>query len=87
MRTQSASVNLPKNVLPTGVAQITAYLPDGTPLCERLVFVNNHDALSIKLSVPDRALRPRERITIAMEASDPQGNPVQGFLLGGRNGP
>ena len=78
MRTQSASVNLPKNVLPTGVAQITAYLPDGTPLCERLVFVNNHDALSIKLSVPDRALRPRERITIAMEASDPQGNPVQG---------
>jgi len=78
MRTQSASVNLPKNVLPTGVAQITAYLPDGTPLCERLVFVNNHDALSIKLSVPDRALRPRERITIAMEASDPQGKPVQG---------
>ena len=78
MRSDSSVLRFAKASLPTGMSQITLYRADGSPVSERLVFVNNGDALRVQISSPKQAYSPREKINLNLQVTDPRGNPVRG---------
>lgn len=73
-------VDIPRQSLPSGVAQITLFSDTGTPLAERLVFQNRQDHLQLSLT-PDKPLyKPREKITMRLQAKNYNGQPVAGHF-------
>jgi hypothetical protein len=78
MHADSYRMKIAKSALPTGVSQITLFLPDGTPVSERLVFVNNHDHLRLSVKTPEAFPGPREKVSLELTATDVYGQPVQG---------
>lgn len=74
----SFSTDIPKRDLPTGIAQITLFNSHGEPLCERLIFVNHHDALSVNIETDKKIYDPREKVQLSIRVRDVQGNPVEG---------
>ena len=78
MRGDSSLLRVSKASLPTGISQVTLYRADGTAVSERLVFANNHDALHIQITSPEKTFRPRAKVDMNLKVTDPQGNPVQG---------
>lgn len=82
----SARVNLASNVavaridksqFPAGVTQITILDRQGSPLAERLVFVDNPtEHLRIEMSANNKTYAPREKVTLNINVKDSNGNPV-----------
>ncbi|MBE9511247.1 MAG: hypothetical protein IMY71_10235 [Bacteroidetes bacterium] len=69
---------LPKTNLPAGIAQLTLFNADGNPECERLVFINRHHALQVKIETDKNTYNPREKVLLDISVSDLYGNPVAG---------
>ena len=69
---------LPKTNLPAGIAQLTLFNADGNPECERLVFINRHNALQVKIETDKKTYNPREKVLLDISVSDLYGNPVAG---------
>lgn len=67
--------------LPDGVAQFTLFNGQGTPVCERLVFINN-PGNEVHCSIrPSKATyENREEVEIELELTDAEGNSVEGDL-------
>ncbi|HWD89009.1 MAG TPA: hypothetical protein VG367_12830 [Mucilaginibacter sp.] len=57
-----------KRKLFTGVATITLFSPDDQPLCERVIFIQNHDQLSLKITTDKDQYAPREKVTLKLNA-------------------
>ena len=72
------AASIPTGQLPTGVAQVTVFDGNGTPRCERLVFVNRNDQVRLQIMPGKAAYRPREKVTLTVTAQDADGNPVAG---------
>jgi len=51
LENRSFSSTISKRLLPTGVAQITVFDGNGTPVAERLIFVNHHDQYNPELDI------------------------------------
>lgn len=63
--------------LPDGVAQFTLYKPDGEPICERLVFVDNpSDDLSVNFSANKDQYATRQKVSLDIDLQDKSGRPV-----------
>lgn len=65
-----ATHTIPVGQMPTGVYNVAVCLPDGTPLAERLVFVNNHeyDAAAIAVSHSTaQDLQPLQPVTLQLQ--------------------
>jgi hypothetical protein len=68
--------NIPKSKFPSGIAQITVTNQDGTPLAERLAFVNELEQMSIEV-IPDKtSYFPRELVTLRIQATHANGTPA-----------
>jgi hypothetical protein len=67
-----------KNTFPTGVVQFTLFSSDGLPVSERMVFVQNNDALTISTVTDKQIYNSREKVTVALSVADQQGTPVSG---------
>lgn len=67
-----------KNTFPTGVVQFTLFSSDGLPVSERMVFVQNNDALTISTITDKQIYNSREKVTVALSVADQQGTPVSG---------
>lgn len=79
----TATLALPKAKLPTGISHFTVFDAAGKPVAERLVFINNDDHLEISLKV----LKKEGKMTLALDAKDEFGDPVQGsFSVAVTNG-
>ncbi|MFC6996460.1 MG2 domain-containing protein [Rufibacter roseus] len=71
-------IKVPKKQIPTGVAQFTIFNENGTPLTERLAFINHHQHLQVKLTPDKSQYKPREKVTMRLQVKTPSGQPVQG---------
>ncbi len=65
-----------KSRLPSGVLTITVLDEERVPFCERVVFVNNMDELNIATKINKSKLAPREKITLDILVTDPNGQPA-----------
>jgi hypothetical protein len=73
------SVSLPKNkILDDGIVQITLIDALGEPRCERLIFSNQNKQLNLKISSDKTTYKTREKVTVNLEATDSEGQPVEG---------
>jgi hypothetical protein len=62
-----------------GIVQITLFNTDGTPLCERLIFIKKQaQQFNLKVTADKAAYKPREKVTLTLEATDSLGQPVMG---------
>ncbi|WP_165864968.1 TonB-dependent receptor plug domain-containing protein [Rufibacter latericius] len=73
-------INIPKEKLPTGVVQFTLFSNAGEPLAERLVFSNRHDQLQLTLTPDKPDYKPREKVTMQLQAKTAEGTPVSGHF-------
>ena len=74
----SFAAAIPKNNLPAGIAQLTLFNAEGNPECERLIFINRHHDLQVKIETDKNRYNPREKILLDISVSDFYGNPVTG---------
>lgn len=68
---------IPTNKFPTGIVQFTVFSQSGEPLNERLVFIQNHDALKLDVNTKP-AYTFRQKMKIDLNAKDKNGKPVNG---------
>ncbi|WP_316831377.1 Ig-like domain-containing protein [Pedobacter aquatilis] len=66
-----------KSKFPLGIAQFTLMAENGKPLSERLVFVQNKNAMSLVLSSPVATYGPKKKVKINL-SSKKDGAPVEG---------
>jgi TonB-dependent SusC/RagA subfamily outer membrane receptor len=69
-----------KSHLHTGVARLTLFSPVGELLCERLLFVQNHDQLNLRISSDKPEYAKREKVHIKLNAINASGNPAMGHF-------
>lgn len=67
---------IPKKIFPSGITQITVMDEMGTPLAERLVFIDHQDQIHISLKTDRKSYAPRDSVYLYIEAKDQKGNPV-----------
>ena len=71
------SLYLSKNLLPSGVSQITLFDSKGGVLSERLIFINHRSVMKMNLSTDKTNYQPFEKVNMHIELSDRHNNPVQ----------
>ena len=69
-------LGIPKDDLPSGVMSITLLDESMKPWCERIVFINKDDALTIEAKVNTDHLSKRNKVTVDIRVKDSKGNPV-----------
>ncbi len=76
---KSFGANIPRNKFPNdGIVQFTLFDAKGVPQCERLAFVNLGRQAVIKITSDKESYKPREKVTLNIEATDVQGQPLSG---------
>lgn len=78
MKANFLMLRIPKESFPSGVSQITLVNEAGSPLAERLVFVDHNDGLVIKVNPDKKHYAPREKVVLNIEAKDENGDPIAG---------
>lgn len=74
----SASFILPRAGLPTGVHQLTFFLPEGDVLAQRHLFINNGVEMASVTATADRpAYAPYAPVTMNLQATAPDGSPMK----------
>lgn len=73
-----ANLRVPLNDLPSGIAQLTLFSAQGTPMNERLIFVDNYDRIALNVKSDKDNYGRREKATFAMEAKSANGKPAIG---------
>jgi len=74
----SFSAAIPKNKFPSGIVQFTLFSATGEPLNERLIFVQNPDQLKLAVTSEKQNYKPREKVTINLNAKNSEDKPVVG---------
>lgn len=73
-------IQLPRDKFPDGIAQLTLFDEKNVPVCERLVFIDRKDRLTVKLTPGKATYKPREAVEVDVSVTDPAGNPVETTL-------
>ncbi len=68
--TSSFTATIPKRDLPAGIAQLTFFNTEGNPECERLIFINPHHGLQVKIKTDKKTYNPREKVFLDISVSD-----------------
>ena len=72
---ENFNVEIAKSLLPNGVVQFTLFDQEMIPHCERLVFINKHDFVTVEIA-PDRTMyRTREKVQIDINTITGEGIP------------
>ncbi len=74
--TDEATMSIPTINMPAGIAQITLFNAAQIPMAERLVFVNKHRKLYIRVETDKETYGPRERVIATIKTKDESGNMV-----------
>jgi len=74
------SLDILKRHLHTGVASVTLFSPEGEPLSERLLFVQNYDQLNLSVSTEKTIYAKREKVNIKLNALNRAGGPADGHF-------
>jgi hypothetical protein len=73
-------LSMDSKLLQTGVSAITLFSPDGEPLCERLLFVQNKDLLRLKVQTDKIKYQKKEKVNLLLNAKGPTHLPVKGHF-------
>ncbi|GAC1303739.1 MAG: hypothetical protein NVSMB24_10170 [Mucilaginibacter sp.] len=74
------TMDILKRRLHTGIAKVTLFSPNGEPLCERLLFIQNYDQLNLDVNSDKGTYRKREKVKIKLTALDRAGIPSTGHF-------
>ncbi len=66
LKNPSFLLTIPKNRFPNGIAQITLMKPDGTPISERLIYIQSDKLLDIKATVDKQAYKPKDLVKLKL---------------------
>jgi hypothetical protein len=75
---QVFTTRVAKSRFPSGIVQFTLFSQSGEPVCERLAFIQNNDALNLELSTPKQSYAPKEKVTITIAAKNTDNKMVRG---------
>ncbi len=64
--------------LPSGIVHLSLFNMFSQVVSERLIFVNNNDALNVMLEPSKPTASPREKISVKVKLTDSSGQPVRG---------
>jgi hypothetical protein len=70
LKNTSYSATIPKSKFPTGVLQVTVFSSKGSPLSERITFINNHDQLNLSLKSDLAAYSRRQKVKMLVSAKN-----------------
>lgn len=73
-------IPLSRDKFPDGITQLTLFNEKNQPVCERLVFVDRKDRLSVKLTPTKATYKPREAVSVDLTVTNPAGQPVETTL-------
>ena len=73
-------IQLPRDKFLDGIAQLTLFDEKNVPVCERLVFIDRKDRLTVKLTPGKATYKPREAVEVDVTVTDPAGKPVETTL-------
>ena len=72
------TMDILKRRLHTGIATVTLFSSTLEPLCERLLFIQNYDQLSLSVTSDKIGYAKREKVKIKLAAINRAGNPATG---------
>ncbi|MCA6073476.1 MG2 domain-containing protein [Fulvivirga sedimenti] len=78
--TNSSRVRIPKQNLPNGITQITVFDENGIPKCERLIFVNHGNSMSINITTDQSSYGERQKVSMEIKATDPLADSVDAIF-------
>lgn len=82
LNNNTAQLEIPQQVFPTGIMQLTAFSGRGLPLAERLVFIGLRDKMNIRFFASDTFSRDGNKILLEISSKDDHGQPIPaGFSL------
>ncbi|MBV8390437.1 MAG: Ig-like domain-containing protein, partial [Mucilaginibacter sp.] len=70
LRNTTYTATVAKNKFPTGILQVTVFSSKGTPLSERLVYVQNNDQLNLTMKTDLSAYSRRQKMRILVTAKN-----------------
>jgi hypothetical protein len=73
-------LEIPKFALPMGIMQFTAFSVSGTPLAERLVFINNYRFMKIHFKASDTLTNAGIKTLVDIYVTDNRNNPLSANL-------
>lgn len=76
----SIDISIPIKDFPSGICEVTLFNKEFKPLAERLVYVNTNKKLYIAAQLSKETYGTREKVTIKIEATDANSNPVSANL-------
>lgn len=62
--------NIPTAALPAGVNHLTVFDQSGTPLAERLFYIDREEPASLNIQTPDIAVGTRKKVTLELSLSE-----------------
>lgn len=62
--------NIPKNKFPTGILQVTIFSSKGSPLSERVVFIQNNDELNLTMKTEQSTYTFRQKTRVLVSAKN-----------------
>ena len=77
---ESHSIPINTDTFPAGIAQFTLYNSSGSPLAERLVFMQENKLLHISIKTDKQQYLPREKVKLNISTHNEQGKPVPANL-------
>jgi TonB-dependent SusC/RagA subfamily outer membrane receptor len=75
-----AVLEMPRNIFPSGIMQITAFSGRGTPLAERLVFINMLGSMKINCTIVDSASENGNKVLVKFLVTDRTNKPLPANL-------
>ncbi|MDU1891364.1 MAG: hypothetical protein E6767_11815 [Dysgonomonas sp.] len=74
--TKTVDLDINKNNLPSGISQIVLFNKHGDIICDRLIFINKNDHLTISTNRENQAYKPYEAVNMEFTIHDKNSNPI-----------
>ena len=78
IRKAAAHFSIAKSLFPTGITRLTLLNTDCQPVAERLIFIDQDDAIHIKVTSSKPVYGKRDSVNLAITANDKYDRPVRG---------
>lgn len=72
----NGAIEIDKEKFPSGIVRFTLFGSNNLPRCERLIFINHHDQVNLKIEAEEAEYHPREKVTLDISALDKDENPI-----------
>ena len=77
---KASMIQLPRAEFPEGIAQLTLFDETNRPVCERLIFVNKNEQITVALTPDKSVYKNREKVHLTITTTNAEGKPVAANL-------